>query len=242
MASEVPDLGGEIRRLMRRCRRVSLATLDASGAPYASLAMVALDHDAAPLLYLSDLADHTRNLKRDERVSLLFDGTLASAVPLAGERATIQGRIARVDEPRLLARYVALNPGAAVYAGFRDFNLYRVAIDRAHLVAGFGRIHWVEGAAVTLDRAAVGALPEAEPGVLAHMNGDHADAVQLYANRLLERPGDQWRMVAIDPDGCDLGQGSEVARLPFDAPIRDAAGARAALVTLAGRARGAQPA
>lgn len=241
MASEVPDLGGEIRRLMRRCRRVALATVDAAGAPYASLAMVALDHDAAPLLYLSDLADHTRNLKRDERVSLLFDGTLASAVPLAGERATIQGRIAKVDEPRLLARYVALNPDAAAYAGFRDFNLYRVAIDRAHLVAGFGRIHWVEGAAVTLGSVAVGSLPEAEPGILAHMNGDHADAIQLYANRLLERPGDQWRMVAIDPDGCDLAREREVARLPFDAPIAEAAGARAALVTLAGRARGAEP-
>ena len=243
MISQEQEIGGTIRGLMRHCLRVGLGTIDrGDGGPYVSLAMVAMDHDAAPLLYLSDLADHTANLKRDARVSLLFDGTLASAVPLAGERATTQGRIARVDEPRLLARYVALNPDAAVYAGFRDFNLYRVAIDCAHLVAGFGRIHWVEGAAVTLDRAAVGALPEAEPGVLAHMNGDHADAVQLYANRLLERPGDQWRMVAIDPDGCDLGQGGEVARLPFDAPIRDAAGARAALVTLAGRARGAQPA
>ena len=142
MASEVPELGGEIRRLMRRCRRVSLATLDATGAPYASLAMVALDHDAAPLLYLSDLADHTRNLKRDERVSLLFDGTLTSSVPLAGERATIQGRIARADEPRLLARYVALNPDAAAYAGFRDFNPIKSPIAAA----------WPGGSAPVEDR------------------------------------------------------------------------------------------
>ncbi len=88
--------------------------------------MVALDHDAAPLLYLSDLADHTKNLKGDARVSLLFDGTLDSAVPLAGERATVQGRIEVATDPRLLARYVARHPDAAAYAGFRDFNLYRV--------------------------------------------------------------------------------------------------------------------
>lgn len=240
MASEVPDLGGEIRRLMRRCRRVALATLDMTGAPYASLAMVALDHDAAPLLYLSDLADHTRNLKRDERVSLLFDGTLDSSVPLAGARATIQARIARSEDPRLLARYVALNPDAAAYAGFRDFNLYRVAIERAHLVAGFGRIHWIDGPAVTLDGNAVGTLPEAEAGILAHMNGDHADAIRLYANRLLGRPGNQWQMVAIDPDGCDLRHGAELARLPFAELVRNAADARAELVALAGRARAAE--
>ncbi len=97
MANQAPEIGSSIRLLMRRCLRVGLGTLEPGGGPYVSLAMVALDHDATPLLYLSDLADHTKNLKRDPRVSLLFDGTLDSAVPLAGERATVQGRIERHD-------------------------------------------------------------------------------------------------------------------------------------------------
>ncbi|MFZ1428436.1 MAG: DUF2470 domain-containing protein [Geminicoccaceae bacterium] len=238
MTDRASDNGTIIRRLMRASTRVGLGTLAVgSGAPYVSLAMVALDHDASPLLYLSDLADHTRNLAADARVSLLFDGTLDHAVPLAGERATVQGRIERAADPRLLARYVARHPDAAAYAGFRDFNLYRVIVERAHLVAGFGRIHWVEGDAVLLPAAGLGALPDQERDVLAHMNGDHADAVQLFATRLLSRSGGNWSMSGIDAEGCDLRQGSAVARLWFDQPVHDADGARAELVRLARRAR-----
>lgn len=235
-----PDLenGHVIRHLMRCCTRVGLGTLTADGDPYVSLAMVAVDHDAAPLLYLSDLADHTRNLKSDPRVSLLFDGTLTSAVPLAGERATVQGGIERTTDQRLLARYVAHHPDAAAYMGFRDFNLYRVAVDRAHLVAGFGRIHWVDGEAVTLATSEVGTLPEQEADVLAHMKADHRDAIQLYANRLLARAGGDWALTGVDPEGCDLRQGAETARLWFDQPAQDAEAARMELVRLVRRARG----
>ena len=240
MTSEEQEIGGSIRALMRGCLRAGLGTIDrGDGGPYVSLAMVAMDHDAAPLLYLSDLADHTANLKRDARVSLLYDGTLASAVPLAGERATVQGRIEANRDPRLLARYVARQPDAAAYAGFRDFNLYRVEIERAHLVAGFGRIHWVDGGGVRLNARRVGELPEREAGIIAHMNTDHADAIQLYANRLLGRSGNGWRMTGIDPEGCDLRLDSAVARLRFAVEVHDAAGARNELVRLAQLTRAA---
>ena len=237
MANQASEIGSSIRLLMRRCLRVGLGTLEAGGGPYVSLAMIALDHDATPLLYLSDLADHTKNLKRDPRVSLLFDGTLDSAVPLAGERATVQGRIEVTTDPRLLARYVARQPDAAAYAGFRDFNLYRVSVERAHLVAGFGRIHWVDGAAVRLGQTAIGDLPVREADVVAHMNDDHADAVQLYANRLLSRGGSEWRLTGLDPDGCDLRQSAETARLGFESSVPDAEAARVELVRLVKRAR-----
>lgn len=232
------DVGRAIRRLMRRCMRVSLGTLERrDGAPYVSLALVALDHDATPLLHLSDLADHTRNLAADTRVSLLFDGTLDQPVPLAGERATVQGRAEPAPEPRLLARYLARHPDAAGYAGFRDFRLYRVAIERAHLVAGFGRIHWVDGAAVLLDPHHAQALRAGEEVVLEEMNGNYRDAVQLLANRLLGRDGAGWAMAGLDPEGCDLRRGAEVARLEFDRTVDDVEGVRVELVRLARRAR-----
>ena len=237
MAIDAREIGTGIRRLMRRCLRVGLGTAEADGFPYVSLAMVALEHDAAPLLYLSDLADHTRNLKGDARVSLLFDGTLDSAVPLAGERATVQGRIEVATDPRLLARYVARHPDAAAYAGFRDFNLYRVTVERAHLVAGFGRIHWVAGSDVVLDAAATGDLAQREASIVMHMNDDHADAVQLYAGALLGRAGGDWRLTGLDPDGCELRRGSEWARLGFDSMVHDAEAARAELVRLVKHAR-----
>jgi putative heme iron utilization protein len=238
---DTAEFGLTVRRLMRRLTRVSLATVEAEGgAPYASLAMVALDHDAAPLLLLSDLADHTRNLKADPRASLLFDGTADRAVPLAGERASVQGRVERVhDEPRLLARYVARHPDAAAYASFGDFNLYRMTVERAHLVAGFGRIRWVP-AELVLHDASGADLAAAEAGIVAHMNDHDGDAIRLYVERLLALgDGGGWRMTGVDPEGADLRRepGGEVARLPFDKPVRDAEGARAELVRLVERAR-----
>jgi putative heme iron utilization protein len=238
MTSADQDIGRTVRRLMRRCTRVGLGTLERDGgAPYVSLAMVALDHDATPLLYLSDLADHTRNLKADPRVSLLFDGTLESAIPLAGERATLQGRAEPTGDPRLLARYTARHPDTAGYTGFRDFNLYRVEIERAHLVAGFGRIHWIAGEAVRPGSGAAGPLLAQEREVVAHMNAEHADAIQLYAARLLGRAGSGWVMTGIDPDGCDLRRGSETGRLWFEKLAHDAESARVELVRLLRRAR-----
>src|SRR5690606_26293972 len=137
MPNETASPATAIRRLMRPLRRVALGTSDReeAGRPYVSLAMVALDQDATPLLLLSDLAEHTRNLRADPRVSLLFDATVDAALPLAGARATLQGQAAVTTDPRHLARYLARHPDAADYAGFRDFRLYAVTVERAHLVA-----------------------------------------------------------------------------------------------------------
>ena len=225
------------RRIIREALRGSLGTLlrDAAGAPYVSLVLVATDHAGAPILLLSDLADHTRNLLRDQRVSLLLDGTGEREDPLTGERVTLQGRLQRSEEPRHRARFLARHPSAAMYAGFKDFGFYRMEVERAHLVAGFGRIHWLDGADVLI--AMQPALIEAEPGIVAHMNDDHADALQLYARQLLGHAGEGWRMVGIDPEGCDLRLGSRAARLVFGREVTDAATARAELVALVRQAR-----
>ncbi|MGH7184968.1 MAG: pyridoxamine 5'-phosphate oxidase family protein, partial [Pseudomonadota bacterium] len=91
--------GETVRRLMRAAGQATLATAlarDASGRPYASLVLVALDDDGSPILLLSDLADHSRNLQADARAALLFDGTAGLADPLTGPRATVLGRVGAV--------------------------------------------------------------------------------------------------------------------------------------------------
>src|SRR5471032_190153 len=113
-----------VRALMRSADRATLATALADGAPYASLVLFALDLDATPLLLLSDLAEHSRNIARDARVSLLIDGTGGLANPLTGPRATLVGQVEIVADDRLMARYTARHPSAAAYAGFADFKLY----------------------------------------------------------------------------------------------------------------------
>ena len=231
----------DVRHLMRSLDRASLATalpLEQGGTwPYASLVLVALDHDLSPILLVSDLAEHARAIARDDRVSLLFDGTGGLAQPLTGPRVTVLGRVRRDGTARLAERFVARHPDAALYAGFADFHVYRVTVERAHLVGGFGKIHWL--AADVLAPPMASGLAESEAGIVAHMNDDHGDAVQLYATRLLGRSGDGWRMTGIDTEGLDLRRGGEVARLAFDRPLASAADARPALVGLVARARAA---
>jgi len=234
----VPEQARTARRLMRTCRTATLGTLQKDeGAPYASLVLVAADQDGSPLLLLSTLAEHTKNLLADPRVSLLFDGTAGLDEPLTGARVTVQGRASRDDQPGSRARFLARHPSAAMYAGFGDFAFYRVAVDRGHIVAGFGRINWIAREALLFP--ATPALAEAETGIVEHMNADHSDAVQLYATRLLGLTGGGWRMTGCDPEGCDLARDSETARVEFDTPVADAEAARAELVRLVKRARAA---
>jgi putative heme iron utilization protein len=208
-----------------------------AGAPYTSLVLVAVDHDGSPILLVSTLADHTKNLLADPRASLLFDGTPGLDEPLTGARVTVQGRMEKTTEPRHRARFVARHPGAAGYADFRDFAFWRMTPSRAHLVAGFGRIHWMDAKDVLPDLGHASALAEAEADIVAHMNGEHRDAVQLYATKLLGKSGDGWTMTGVDPEGADLRRGGEVLRLVFDKPVADAEAARVELVRLVKRAR-----
>lgn len=244
MSESGPTPAMQARAVARACRTATLATAMAGGdgQPYASLVLVAFDLDATPLLLISGLADHTKNILADSRVSLLCDGTGGFAEPLTGPRVSLQGRAERSTEPRHRNRFLARHPGAAMYAGFGDFAVYRIAVIRAHIVAGFGRIHWFDDYGFD---GAHAALAEAEDEILAHMNTDHTDAVQLYATRLLGRSGGDWQLCGIDPEGADLvlgGEGEragELARLPFDKAVADAEGARVELVRLVKRARAA---
>ena len=232
------DMPRTVRGLLRALDRASLATNlpgEPAAWPYVSLVLVAVDHDLSPILLLSDMAEHTKAIKADDRVSLLFDGTGGLDQPLTGPRATLLGRAGRTADERLKARFLARHPDAALYAGFKDFGFYRVAVERAHLVGGFGKIRWIDGAELVPPQA-VG-LAEAEAGIVEHMNADHADAVQLYAAKLIGLAGDGWRMTGIDSEGIDLRQAGNVARLAFDVPLQTAGEARKALVALVGKAR-----
>ncbi len=228
--SKAADPGNQVRRLLRSADRGALATALADGGPYASLVLVALAPDASPLLLLSDLAEHSRNIARESRVSLLVDGTAGLADPLTGPRASLVGRAVAIRDAALLARYVARHPSAAGYAAFADFRLYRLEVERAHLVAGFGQISWVERPAVILAGDCAD-LAAAEPEIIAHMNQGHADAIERMIGQ-----GTGWRMTGIDPEGADFRRDGEIARIAFGVDVRNAAQARAELVRLARKA------
>jgi putative heme iron utilization protein len=127
-----------------------------------------------------------------------------------------------------------------MYLGFADFHLYEMAVERAHIVAGFGAIHWIDSDDFLFDAARHAELSEAEADVVTHMNEDHSDAVGLYATNLVGLDAGDWRMTGIDPEGFDLRDGGRIARLEFENPVENAESARAVLVRMVNAARAAE--
>ena len=217
MSKERSFTGTEARRLLRRARTATLATLNADdGTPYASLVNVASDVRGCPLLLVSALAWHTRNLLADPRASLMVAELPGQGDALTGARVTVMGRLERTADAAVRRRYLARHPAASLYAGFGDFAFWRLEPARAHAVAGFGRIETLSADEVF---PSADEMAELEDSAIAHMNADHADAVQRYAEHLLHASPGGWSVAAIDPDGADLLRGEESLRLEFEQPV-----------------------
>src|SRR5690348_78833 len=191
------------KKLLRQGRSGALASLmPGSGDPYCSLVNVATAPDGAPLLLLSRLALHTKNILADARISLMLDERTAGD-PLEGARVMLMGTAAAADDEGARDAYLRRHPEAEIFAGFADFGFSRMAITRAHLVAGFGRIVDLGPAELLTDISDATALIEAEADAIAHMNADHAEALRLYATRLIGASDGDWRCVGIDPEGLE---------------------------------------
>ncbi len=228
------------RNLLREGLSGALATLiPGSGDPYCSLVNVATAADGAPLLLISTLAIHTKNLKADPRASLMIDER-KEGDPLEGARIMLMGTAAPTGDEAARRRYLARHPEAEQFAGFKDFSFYRMEISRIHLVAGFGRIVDLKPQDVLTDVSEADALRDAEAGAVAHMNEDHADALRLYATKLLKAADGEWRCTGCDPEGLDLRLGRTGLRLPFPQRVNSPGGLRAVLKQLAEQARAMQ--
>jgi len=225
------------KKLLREGRSGALATLMAdSGDPYCSLVNVATAIDGAPLLLLSKLALHTKNILADARVSLMLDER-KEGDPLEGARVMLIGMCAVDSDAATASAYLRRHPAAEMFANFADFAFYRMKIIRAHLVAGFGRIVDLGPKQILTEISDAAALLDAEADAIAHMNADHADACRLYATKLLGAPDGEWRCVGIDPEGLELQHGRIALRLPFPQRVIAPGSLRALLKQLADQAR-----
>ena len=234
------DPAKAVRWLLRRSRQGALATLMVgSGDPYCSLVNVASHPDSSPILLISRLAIHTKNLLADTRVSLMLDERVEGD-PLEGSRIMLSGHAEEASSDDLAImrhRYLNAHPTAEAFVDFKDFSFFRIRPNGTHLVAGFGRILDLKPAQFLTETSDAGALLEAEPGAVEHMNTDHREALGLYATRLLRAAADEWRCSGIDPDGIDLQAGSKTLRLDFPARVTGPGALREMLVRLAEQAR-----
>ena len=236
------DPAAMAKTLLRSIRAGTLATLDRNtGHPFASLVNVATDLDGSPVILTSRLSTHTANLEADGRASVLLAQT-GKGDPLAHPRLTVLGAFARIekesaDEARVRRRFLARHPKAELYAGFGDFSFWRLGVASAHLNGGFARAADLKAGDVLTDMSSADEMIAAEEGAVAHMNEDHADAIRLYATKLLGEDEGAWRISGLDPEGADLIAGDRTARLAFSEKVTSGKALRETLVALAKQVR-----
>lgn len=236
-ADEAPfDAIGLAHSLLRSIRSGALATLDPDGTPFASLVTMATDVDGTPLMLLSRLSAHTRNLLASPRCSLLFSQG-GKGDPLAHPRLTVVGRAVQTQETRARERFLARHPKAKLYADFPDFGFFALDPEAGHLNGGFAKAATLTRDQLLLDLTDAEAIVAGERGAVEHMNADHADALALYAAGAGAEAGLPWRLTGLDPEGMDLIAGDRTARVTYPERVTDMGTLRKSLVAMAARAR-----
>lgn len=239
-----PSAAEQARTLVAGASAGTLATLSADGAPWASLVAYGALDDGSPVLFVSRLAEHARNLEREPRASLVVTAPVTGTDVLAAGRVTLAGTAHRPEgalAQEAESRFVAAVPSAKAYKSFRDFSLWVLQVERVRWVGGYGRMASAEGS----DYEA--SLPDptgpATAHAIEHLNEDHADALLAMAQTLGGHPdATEAQCHSIDRYGLDLyvttPRGFGFARLPFAETVAERDGLRAASVELARRARG----
>ena len=201
------------------------------GYPFGSVAPFVLNHQGMPTVLISTIAEHTKNIMQNSKVSLVvFDN---EADLQANARLTLLANAEQTDKNNTLMRerYLRFIPQAAQYFDIHDFHFYTLYITHARYIAGFGKMGWLEGEPFQIP---TNPLFTEEAGILAHMNADHTDNLKAYCLHVHQKHTDTVEMIGIDSLGFDVRTDTEtVLRFHFDTAISNAHEARMALVELA---------
>lgn len=207
---------------------LSTVSIDVPGYPFGSVTPYCTDRMCRPIIYISHIAQHTKNILADSRVSL--------TVVQRGESDDVQaqGRVTCIADARQIGRgdddvherYFRHFPSARQYENTHDFEFFRLELVRVRFIGGFGRIFWVEPPAFM---TANPFSPAEENGIVQHMNKDHSDALSRYIG------GGPAEMAGIDGEGFDVLRAGKKVRIPFGTPVTNIEEARKALVEMARR-------
>jgi putative heme iron utilization protein len=242
----------EVRALLQQERNAVLCTLSkkSEGWPFGSIAPYALTSTGEPIILISEIAEHTRNLRADARVSLIAQDSNAINDPQAGARITLLGYAMPVPGPYLedaSRRYRQLFPNSASFFAAHDFTLFQIKVSKVRFIGGFGEIYWLEGHEIitpadstAVDSTADPLAPHAEM-ICNHMNEDHADALRMYAAAFAETQAESARMIYVDSQGFDMialaGGTHKHLRIDFQSPVTTTEEVRAVMVEMVRRAR-----
>lgn len=227
--------GAEARALLLTAYQGVLSTQsrDMPGYPFGSVAPYCLDGEGRPLFLISELAQHTKNLRADPRCSFIV---IAGGEDIqANARLTLVGECEPLQDEAAIeaaaARYYRYFPDSLDFHRIHDFRFFRLEPRRCRYIGGFGRIQWLEPDHVLLANPFAGAC---EADIVAHMNQDHADALAHYCRQAGMDTGDLGPVMAgIDAEGLHLRLGARIIRIAFPAPVATPGAARETLVAMA---------
>ena len=217
-----------------RCDGVlSTHSIDLPGYPFGSITPYCLNRNGQAVILISTIAQHTKNIKANNKVSLIaFDD--AAKDSQASGRVTYIGDARAIDDDEIAERYYRFYPGSRDFHKTHDFNFYLIEFVRARYIGGFGQIFWVE------NNDFIKANPfsfDEEAGMIDHMNADHLDAIQHYCDLfdITYSAKEQPTLVGLDSEGFHLRVEGSIHRLEFNHPVTNTSEARSALVELARR-------
>ncbi|MDQ3184913.1 MAG: DUF2470 domain-containing protein [Pseudomonadota bacterium] len=227
---------GRLSRQMLRAHHYGvLCTLSRkfNGHPFGSIAPYLVDHDGSLLILVSTLAEHTKNIKYDCRVSLITHDQNNLDIQSQG-RVTVVGEARPVmDKHQLGPRYLRHFPEAKNYLNMDDFSFYRLIPQVLRYIGGFGKIHWVTESTYLVPPYP---LIEQEADVVEHMNSNHRDTMRRYCEHIYQLEALDVEMLSIDCDGFDVRADGRNLRFNFERMVLDAQQARHALVKMAQKA------
>ena len=231
------SLAQDARRWLRAHRHGVLCTHSRAveGYPFGSVVPYVLDHDGCPAMLISRLAEHTKNLAADPRVSLLIYETGDDVQAQA--RVTLLGKAELITDPLAIEpRYERYFPATRGYRTQLDFEFWRIVPVTLRAIAGFAKVHWVSREAYA---PPLNTIADDEASILEHMNTDHAHTLLDYCRLQNRENTTTAEMIGIDCDGFDLIADGKALRFNFDEPVTSAAAVREALIALAQEARAA---
>jgi heme iron utilization protein len=230
------SLALEAKQFLRSTRSGVLSSFSSkfAGYPFGSVMPFVLGHDGQPIVLISTIAEHTKNIIANPKVSLLV---FAGAEDLhANGRLTLIGEATQIEknDADLMARYCRYFPDSIGYLAMHDFQFYRIHIMQARYIAGFGKMSWMAGGElVDMKNASIASL---ETSMIEHMNADHMDSMLLYCQHFYDLQPNRVSLIGVDCDGFDIeaviNDDIKVLRFTFEAPIVDANSARMAFVAL----------
>ena len=215
--------------------------------PYSTFTLTAFDYDLSPILLLSNLSEHTTNVKKNSMVSLLvceeqkmyslfpkFKGSdFDYDDPMSRPRVTLIGNLKISENENHKKRFLSRHPASSLYSEFSDMNIFKLNIIGAHLVGGFASVKWFNKDELLCEEYSD--FENFEHEIISHMNSSHQESLNLYANKLIKtfpKLRDKWKLIGIDPDGFDLRRKGNLSRFPFKKEINDAKKLRGVFVGL----------